>query len=256
MRRFPLRLTRDLTRVLLAHQLFGADRRPLASRVELEPAPAEASDPAASANELPDAASLCSENNAPIVWLGATSASHPRIGQIASEFVARNKTVFLEIDGATLRRRIHEFRPVANLFLVLPLHGGQTSHDARAGENGNFRATLESIRTARLSGFHLCVQTFIFPDTVTEELRALGELIETQRVDGWLVRRADGATVAEVPTEQVAAARNFIPNARWRTFSVQLERSLAQHSPLRSEAAVPACTSRDIAQREEGLGTL
>jgi len=118
MTRLPLRLTRELGKVLLAQKLFGADRRPLAARLELPSAPEDLGDSGPTPNELPDASSLLSENNAPIVWVGATSTIHPRIGQIAREFVARKKTVFLEIDGAALRRRIHEFRPVANLFLV------------------------------------------------------------------------------------------------------------------------------------------
>jgi hypothetical protein len=252
--RLPLRLTRDLSKVLLAQKLIGADRHPLASRVELPSAPEDPSDSSPSSDELPDVSSLLSENNAPIVWIGATSTSHPRIGQITREFSGRKKTVFLEIDGATLRRRIHEFRPVANLFL--PLHGLQAAHDLRAGNSGNFRATLESIRTAHLSGFHLCVQTSIFADTAVEELRELSELIKCLGVDGWLGRRADSASIAEVPGEKVAAARKLMPNARWRTFSEQLERSLARPSPSRSKAAAQTRASRDIAQREEGLGTL
>jgi hypothetical protein len=256
MMRLPLRLTRDLSKVLLAQKLFGADRRPLAARVELPSVPEDLSDSGPTPNEVPDVSSLLSDNNAPVVWIGVTSTSHPRVGQIAREFMARKKTVFLEIDGAALRRRIHEFRPVANLFLVLPLHCLQSAHDLRAGSSGNFRTTLESIRTARLSGFHLCVQTSIFADTANEELRELSELVPKLGADGWLVRRADSASVAEVPAEKVAAARNLISNARWRTFSEQLERSLAQHAPLLSEAAAQSRASRDLAQREEGLGTL
>ena len=33
------------------------------------------------------------------------------------------------------------------------------------GHPGNFRATMETMRTAKLSGFHVCVETRIFADT-------------------------------------------------------------------------------------------
>jgi MoaA/NifB/PqqE/SkfB family radical SAM enzyme len=188
--------------------------------------------------------------------MGAATTSHPRIGQIARELTSRGKTVFIEADGAQLRRRIHEFRPASNLFLVLPLHGAGAAHDLRAGDSGNFRATLESVRAARLSGFHLCAQTLVFADTAVDELLEMAALLETWGVDGWVVRRADSASIAEVPAEKVGAARSAIPNARWRSFSQQLERSLARPARSRSEAVAQGRGPREIAPREEGLGTL
>ncbi len=77
---------------------------------------------------------------------------------------------FVEMDETLLRRRIHEFRPVSRLYLVLPLNGLEDVHDSRAQHTGNFRATMEAIRTAKLSGFHICIETTIFPRFDRSEL--------------------------------------------------------------------------------------
>lgn len=257
MTRFPLRLGRDLGKVLLAQKLFGAARRPLVARLELPAEEEPARNSAPTSRELPDAAALLASTNAPVVWLSGPATDDPRIGPTARQLAARGRTVFLELDGPALRRRIHEFRPVARLFLVLPLYGPEGSHDGRTGTRGHFRATLESLRTARLSGFHACVETCVFADTEMEELRELAGFIAALGTDGWLVRRADGASRADVPLERVSAARQLIPSGRWRTFCELLENSLDRTAPLPCIAATSSVRApREIARRGEGLGTL
>src|SRR2546430_15359761 len=54
---------------------------------------------------------------APVVWIGGSEPLlHPEMGQLTRCIAAIGRDVFLETDGALLRRRIHEFRPVSRCF--------------------------------------------------------------------------------------------------------------------------------------------
>jgi hypothetical protein len=142
---------------------------------------------------------------------------------LAREIVNTGRTVFVEMDGTLLRRRIHEFRPVSRLYLVLPLNGLEDAHDSRAQHTGNFRATMESLRTAKLSGFHICIETTIFPDTNRIELLELTKFIATLDVDGWIHKRPMAATNDATISEALQSARELIPSRHWRSFSTLLD---------------------------------
>ena len=173
------------------------------------------------------------ENATPIVWVGGdTPLRYPRIGHLAREIINLGRTVFIEIDGTLLRRRIHEFRPVSRLYLVLPLNGLEAAHDLRAQHPGNFRATIESIRTAKLSGFHICVETKIFADTQLSDLRELAEFIPKLDIDGWIHTCPPFSAAAQPTEEKLTAAREVIPDRRWR--------KLSEHVLLRGELTLPA----------------
>jgi hypothetical protein len=122
-----------------------------------------------------------------------------------------------------LRRRIHEFRPVSRLYLVLPLNGLENAHDSRTQNNGNFRATKEAIRTAKLSGFHICIETTIFPSSDKSEVLELAKFISTLDVDGWIHKCPMAVTNNEAATEALRSARDLIPSRYWRTFSALLD---------------------------------
>ena len=108
------------------------------------------------------------------MWIGGDTPLHyPRIGHLTREIINLGRAVFIEMDGRLLRSRIHEFRPVVAARSVLPLIGLQEPPRFRAGHAANFRATLESIRTAKLSGFH-----FAWKRPVTSELE-IAELRES-----------------------------------------------------------------------------
>ncbi len=257
MMRFPPRLAWDLARVRIAQKLFGATRRPLVLQLDLaDSVDNPAIDLGGHAGSTLAGSSVDSQvlarvrsSAAPFVWIGgAASSQHPRIGQIARDIVKCGKIIFIETDGSLLRRRIHEFTPVSQLYLVLPLHGLEATHDLRARQAGNFRATLESIRTARLSGFHICVETAIVPDSELSDLRKLAEFISTLAIDGWIQKSSTGLDAAAVPEQKLAAARELIPSKAWQRFSQSLSAQLSLQlcaEPLGAPHAVQACGEVD-----------
>jgi hypothetical protein len=174
------------------------------------------------------------------VWIGGDSPlQHPRIGHLAREIINCGRTVFVEMDSSLLRRRIHEFRPVSRLCLVLPLNGLQDAHDSHGRHSGNFRATMESIRTAKLSGFHICIETTIFPGTDRSQLIALANFISTLDVDGWIHKRPASAINDETAIQALQSARDLIPSRPWRAFSELLD-STATAAQLSFENKRPA----------------
>src|ERR1700676_2107844 len=131
MMRFPPRLIWDLARVRIAQELFGASRYPWALRVDLAQSCAHSELPSPdgvnSSSEVSardsQALSRVRASSAPVVWIGGYSPlQHARIGHLAREIVDCGRTVFVEMDETLLRRRIHEFRPVSRLYLVLALN--------------------------------------------------------------------------------------------------------------------------------------
>jgi hypothetical protein len=264
MTRWAPRLTWDLTRVLLAQKLFGASRHPLALHLDLAQYPAHSQvDSPDAHNSTPDSSrdshvlAAVHASAAPFVWIGGDAPlRYPRIGQIARQVIGSGKIVFAEMDGTLLRRGIHEFRPESRLYLVLPLHGLEAAHDLRTGRAGNFRATVESIRTARLSGFHICVETTLSADMDLSELRELAEFISNLGVDGWLQKSFSGAGAAQLSADKIAEARQLIFGRRWRTLSHILDLSRTARPP-RFENEIPVKrVDGEIPANQEGVGAL
>jgi hypothetical protein len=274
MMRFPPRLTWDLTRVRIAQKLFGASRYPWALPLDL--AQLRAPTRVAAPNDADSFAEIASRDSqallrvrassAPVVWIGGeTPLQHARIGHLAREIVNCGRIVFVEMDGRLLRRRIHEFRPVARLYLVLPLHGLEDAHDSVAQRFGNFRTTMEALRTAKLSGFHICIETTIFPSSDWSELLELAKFISTLDVDGWIHKRPLAAANEQPTAATLQSARNLIPSRYWRAFSALLDSTPIsgqpslekRHSPnpaVQKAEKVPAREARET--HEEGLRAL
>jgi pyruvate-formate lyase-activating enzyme len=250
MMRFPPRLLWKLNRVRTAQKLFGAARYPWVLRLDLSQLPAnvEMAPPnrVSSSSEVSDRDSQgllqVRASCAPVVWIGGDSPlRYARIGHLAREVVNCGRTVFVEMDGTLLRRRIHEFRPVSRLYLVLPLNGLEDAHDSRFQHTGNFRATMESLRTAKLSGFHICIETTIFPGSERSELLQLANFISTLDVDGWIHKRPVAAANDEAATVMLQSAREIIPSRQWRTFSALLDSTPASAQPSfeKKRGAIP-----------------
>jgi Radical SAM superfamily len=232
MMRFPPRLSWDLTRVRIAQKLFGASNNPLVLRLDLSEFRAPTQGASSPGDNLSGQISSRDSQvlsrvraiTAPVVWIGGDSPLlHARIGHLAREIINCGRTVFVEMDSGLLRRRIHEFRPVSRLCLVLPLNNLEDAHDSRARHSGDFRATMESIGTAKLSGFHICIETTIFPDSDRSELMALANFISTLDVDGWIHKRPASAINDETPIQALQSARDLIPSRLWRVFSELLD---------------------------------
>src|ERR1700688_475174 len=118
MMRFPPRLLWQLGKVRLAQKLFGAARDPLVLRLDL--AQLRAQTEVTHANGADSSAEVSSRDSqalsqgrassAPIVWIASDPPlPHARIARLARDIVNTGRTVFVEMDGALLRRRIHEF---------------------------------------------------------------------------------------------------------------------------------------------------
>jgi hypothetical protein len=260
MMRFPPQLLWKLNKVRIAQKLFGPARYPWAFRLDLSQLRGRTDvTPQNGVNSSANISSRDSQvlsqvraSSAPIVWIGGDSPlRHARIGHLAREMVDTGRTVFVEMDGTLLRRRIHEFRPVSCLYLVLPLNGLEDTHDSRAQHSGNFRATMEAFRTAKLSGFHICIETTIFPDFSRNQLLELANFISTMDVDGWIHKRPTAGTNDATTSEALQSARVLIPSRHWRSFSALLDLTAASAEPSFGKKRI----AHPVAEKVEKVST-
>ena len=199
--RFPLRLTADLG-FGLALRSLRLDRK--GSLIE---------------SILPDG-NLRSRS--PIVWIGgAEPLEVQETPRIVNSLAAGGRHVFLPTTGILLRRRIHEFQPLPRLHLTIRFDGAEVAHDGRAGRQGAFRDALESVRTAKLSGFLLCAQLILHaPSECIEIERLHGDLRELD-FDGFLISAASPAS--EGLRDSVGTLRRRLLGRRWALLSKVLD---------------------------------
>ena len=229
MLRFPLRLTADLALARIARKLPGDAAN---SYVLLLPPMEKVSTPALDATKHSLAPVAGTEllarvrnSSAPVVWIGGDEPLlHPEMGQLARCIAGIGRYVFLETAGNMLRRRIHEFRPVSNLFLAIQLNGLESSHDLRAGRAGAFQAALEGLRAARLSGFLICVHARVHAETEQSEIAGLIQFARSLDVDGFVITSAStqaisGNSDAEGLQRKTEEARALIGSRWWKFFS-------------------------------------
>ncbi len=270
--RFPLRLTADLALGLATRSLRDAPRHHLIlhlSPVTGSASPARSGDDSSQSNVsglqlLPsdDCLDAVRRSSAPVVWIGgAEPLLHPEIGRLARRIVDTNRHVFAQTNGALLRRRLHEFRPVSRLFLTVQFDGFEQRHDRRARREGAFRDAVEGIRVAKLSGFLVCVQIALHADTELAEFDQLRVFLEARDVDGFVVTPANGFSKAmagetESPALQrkLRAARDQIWSRRWRLFSRLLESSQpAASATARFDDALGSVEAAAAVVREESV---
>jgi hypothetical protein len=242
--RFPLRLTADLALGLATRTLRGAPRHrlilclspvagtTLPTRSREDSSPSSVSD----LHLLPSDVCLDAvrRSSAPVVWIGgAEPLLHPEIGRLARRIVDTNRHVFVQTNGALLRHRLHEFRPVSRLFLTMQFEGFEQRHDRRARREGAFRDAVEGIRAAKLSGFLVCAQVALHADTELSEFDQLRVYLEARDVDGFVVTPGNDyskATAGQMENRdlqrKLRVVRDQIRSRRWRLFSWLLESSL------------------------------
>jgi hypothetical protein len=171
---------------------------------------------------------------ASVVWLGGTEPLfHPAIGEIADGLTNSGRYVFLHTSGAGLRKRIHEFKPVARFYFVfeMPLHNLSGSQSPSAlGQTVPVLIVNEAIRVARLSGFHVCAH-FNVGETCPAEIAAQLDALRPQHLDGAILS-SGGACASELRPASTAQAlgqiSQLIPSTGWRNFSRLLEASYPQ----------------------------
>jgi molybdenum cofactor biosynthesis enzyme MoaA len=259
--RFPLRLAVDLTRARIAQRV----RRDSDARAILFLRPMEEEPPCSlhageiSVERNPGTELLARVRTSPaaVVWIGGPEPLlHPEMGQLTRCIAGHGQHVFLETNGALLRRRIHEFRPVSRLYLTVQLDGLEPSHNLRAGRGDAFKSALEGIRAAKLSGFQICVHVRIDRTTDLGETDELLRFLEATDVDGLLISEAPqslkvGIADRETLQRKTAEARKLIHNTWWEFFSRLVDRALDREHH-REQNAAPA---RSIKEEAEEAGT-
>jgi MoaA/NifB/PqqE/SkfB family radical SAM enzyme len=217
--RFPLRLTADLGFGLALRSLGLQGKGSLIESV------------------LPDG-NL--EPRSPIVWIGGTEPLEVReTPRVVNSLAAARRHVFLPTTGILLRRRIHEFQPLPRLHLTIRFDGAEVAHDGRAGRRGAFRDALESVRTAKLSGFLLCAQLILHAPSEWIEIERLhGELRELD-FDGFLISAASPAS--EELRNSIGTLRRQLLGRRWALLSNVLDPVL---TPAVGTATSPQSASR------------
>jgi hypothetical protein len=184
---------------------------------------------------------------APILWIGGSEPlKHPGIAHLVRAIVQGGRFVFLETCGTLLRRRIHEFQPVPQLFLTIRTDGPPPAAAPDLRNPSVFESALEGLHVARLSGFFTAVHSSVREDLDVARLQALAGILSAAEVDGWMIT---AATTGNSASRQAREARNLIPDGQWRWFSGHVERELLsaekasepQHSPGNEMQPAQAC---------------
>lgn len=223
MLRFPLRLTADLIRARFAQQLV-----PTLGPVQFVDAAEllhhDANHPV-SHEKIREIVS----SRSPVVWIGGSEPlHHPGVSHLVRAITGSGHFVFLETDGTSLRRRIHEFQPVPRLFLTVRLDSGAQLHTSKSLRPSSAELAVEGIRAAQLSGFLICVHARVGVET---ELGAFAELIQHSHsldVDGIVVSPARGerkssSTDVAALRRKTTEARKLIGSKWWESFSRLIE---------------------------------
>jgi hypothetical protein len=235
--RFPLRLTADLGFTLVLRSLgFHRDR----PAIEI----------------LTPDGNL--KTRSPIVWIGGPEPldiqGTPRT---VNSLAAAGRHVFLPTTGILLRRRIHEFQPSPRLHLTIRFDGAELAHDGRVGHQGAFRDALESVRTAKLSGFLLCAQLVLHTPSEAAEIERLHGELRNLDLDGFVI--SPTSPVSKELRSSAAVLRRRLLSRRWALLSSLLDSVVAprfaqttatQIAPRHSRAISAPLPSRS---REESV---
>lgn len=181
-------------------------------------------------------------NPAPVIWIGGSEPlDHPGIAHFVRAIAPSGHYIFLETNGALLRRRIHEFQPLPRVFLTVRIDVALTPQSDLA---------VEGLRAAWLSGFFTAVHSIVGEDSNPAGLDRLRGLLLEMHVDGWLITA--GSTSAEV-VGKTAEARTLVPSAPWRRFSEQVERELLTQAKGKEAHSVPLAEKLQGGNCEEGV---
>ncbi len=220
MLRLPLRITADITKALLARILHHGGHDSPVQFVDAAEILHHDSNHPVSHEKIREIIS----SRSPVVWIGGTEPlHHPGVAHLVRAIAGSGHFVFLETDGTLLRRRIHEFQPVPRLFLTIRLNPGAPIHASKSLRPIPPELAAEGIRTARLSGFFLCVHMRVHAET---ELGEMAELIRVSRsldVDGIVITPATGGTNDAAVQSKTTEARKMIGSMWWELFSRLVE---------------------------------
>lgn len=237
MMRLPARLSGQLVKARIA-RIFKPAARSLVHCVDA----AEILHPGAAAPVSRERMQRLVESSSPVIWIGGSEPLvHPGIGHFVRAIGQNDRFVFLETNGALLRRRIHEFQPLPGLFLVARLDELQGPESELA---------LEGLRASRLSGFFTVIHSVVKENPGLAGLEAIRSFILRNDLDGWLMT-AESADQGIV--RKAAEARHFIPSWFWRQFSKQIEQAVLTGTKRREVTGIPPADESDAETKEENV---
>jgi len=207
--RFPLSLTRAMTRYLLERKWAGDQRFPLV--LMLEPLHAcnlrcngcgrireyaDSLDRRLTVEQCLDAADQCP---APVVSIcGGEPLLYRPLPELISALIDRGRHIYLCTNGVLLERRLPELSRSRRLFINVHLDGMEHTHDAACGKPGVFAAATAGIRAAKAEGRFVCTNTTIYRETDMNEIVVLFAYLQSLGVEGMMISPAYGyASVAE-----------------------------------------------------------
>lgn len=218
MMRLPLRLTAKLTKTRIAQIWRTSSRAPLIDFADSAEVLHRGSSHPVSHEKL----QCMIASQAPVIWIGGSEPlNHPGIAHFVLANALSGHFVFLETNGVLLRRRIHEFQPLPEVFLTVRL-------DAR--NTPAFDLAVEGIRAARLSGFFTVVHSVVGENMDKGELERMPACLSELQVDGWLIT---AGVAGDDAVRKAAEARSLIPSLSWRCFSERVERMLLSKAPTK-----------------------
>jgi molybdenum cofactor biosynthesis enzyme MoaA len=256
MMRFPLRLTADLAMARLAQK----------SRLALNTSPVQFVDATDILHQ--DSSHPVSHEKireiiscrSPVVWIGGSEPlHHPGISHLVRAMTQTGHFVFLETDGALLRRRIHEFQPVSQLFLTVRLEPGAQLHMSKSPRATSWELAADGLRAARLSGFSTCVHARVRAGTELGDMAELLEFARSLDVDGIVITTANGGANSANPgaaalQRKTAEARKLIGSKWWELLSRFIEPVVSgERDAVQSAQETGVRVEQEAHANEEGV---
>jgi hypothetical protein len=237
---FSLRLTADLTLALAARAFGNKQGYPpilqLSPDTNFHTASASFSAGVRQAdNDSRQSGDLVSRYRSPIVWIsGSEPLDYAEVPRFTNALAASGRSVFLETNGALLKRRLHEFQPSDRFYFTVRFDGLAPAHDQRNAREGAFAVAMEALRMARLAGFLTSALLVMHPQSAPGELEQLHAEIRTLDIDGCLIIRAVPTPELEMTVKQL---RRRLLSWRWAMLSDLVE-SVALPAALRDSLDV------------------
>jgi hopanoid biosynthesis associated radical SAM protein HpnH len=199
--RFPLILSLDLSRYLIAKRLQGEEKFPLV--LMLEPTHQcnlscvgcgriqEYHDTLGQTLTLEECLGAVEECGAPVVTItGGEPLIYPPVFELLSELLRRRKHIYLCTNAVLLERSLPKIPRSDRLTLSVHLDGLAPTHDRILGRPGLFKVAVQAIKAAKARGLRVCTNTTIYKDTDPREIEILFSYLGHIGVDGLLVSPA------------------------------------------------------------------
>jgi hypothetical protein len=186
------------------------------------------------ANDFLQTLSSIARYRSPILWIcGPEALDYPGVARLANSLAESGRHVFLENSGASLKPRLHEFKPSSRLYLAIRLNTEHLAAHQVSDHQAALRVGLEALRMARLAGFYTCARLMVRPETPVSGLEGLHAQIRKLDVDGVLITPVATVTTPEFEKQLRQWRRRFL-NRRCALLSSLLEANSIPSASQRS----------------------